>query len=114
MALTTRVSVAATASNVLLCAASNHRPTVVAVQISGTLTSVSITFVGRLTTNKNLTNSDNQALSYTTPASNTLAATAVTAAGIFYFTLNGVDLYANVTVTTGGPVNFDVIPLSVA
>src|SRR5689334_13713267 len=114
MSLNTRVSVTATTTNVKLASASNHRPTVIAVQISGTLTTVSITFVGRLTTTPVLTNSDNQALSYTTPASNTLAATAVTAAGIFYFTLNGVDLYANVTVTAGGPVNFDVLPLSVA
>lgn len=109
----TVITATATGANaVRICGGQSKNIQTVAVQISGTLTTVSILFKGRMTADGNLTNSDLQTMGYTTPANGTVAATAITAAGIFWVRADGMDIYADCTITAGGPVNFDVIPLN--
>ena len=79
-----------------------------AVQISGSAT-YSLTFEGRVNTG-NLTASDNVTISYTTPSSSTLAATAITSNGIYYPIGDGLVVGGNLS-ANNGTVVLDVLAL---
>jgi hypothetical protein len=104
-----RISITATGKQVL-GNASRDRVGRLAVQITGTWVG-SITFVGRIADGSALAAADDVAVSYYTPASDTLSATAITANGVYYPKSDGLLVSANVGTLTSGTIVVDVIPL---
>jgi hypothetical protein len=78
-----------------------------AVQIPAAVT-INMTFAGR-GRHADMTASDDVTLSYYTPASDTLAATAITG-GVVYVKADGLHVFANVASVTGTPTIY-VCPL---
>lgn len=105
MAEASQVTISGTGKT-LLCSVPDKVTGLVLVHVPASAT-INLTFVGRpKTTGANaLTASDDVVLSYYTPASDTLAATAISNAGTVpvqvHVKANGNDVYANVASITG-------------
>lgn len=102
-------SYAATATNEPLGDAGQYNIATLVVQITGTFTG-NLAVKGRITQGSSvapstaLSNTDNVALGYTTPASATPSTTAPTGVGIYWYRIDGLLATADITIASGTAV----------